>query len=312
MNREIIVKMRFGSHLYGTNTIDSDEDFKGVFLPSKEDILLNKIPKQFSESTGNNDSKNTKDDIDSELYSLHYFIQLAVEGQTVALDMLHAPDNMIIEKSDIWDEIVKNKHLFYTKNLNAFVGYARKQAAKYGIKGSRLNDAKKVLDFLKASNRFNKYRLMDKWNYLPEGEHIFKHEDVTPRMYEVCGRKLQDTVTIDYAIDAIKLFYDKYGERARQAAENKGVDFKAVSHALRAAYQVREILINSNITFPLKQAAFLTDVKQGKLHYQKDVAPLLDNLMDQIEELAKESTLPKKVNRKFWDEFIIDIVDSNV
>jgi len=81
------------------------------------------------------------------MYSLHYFINLACEGETIALDMLHVPDDKVVEKHPVWDEIVLNRQKFYTKNLKAFVGYARRQASKYGIKGSRLNDIKKVLDF---------------------------------------------------------------------------------------------------------------------------------------------------------------------
>lgn len=98
---DILVKMKFGSHLYGTATSESDVDYKGVFLPSKEDILLGNIPKNYSFSTKVNGSKNNPDDIDVELYSLHYFIKLACEGQTVALDMLHALETMIVERSDI-------------------------------------------------------------------------------------------------------------------------------------------------------------------------------------------------------------------
>ena len=41
----LIVKMVFGSHLYGTNTPQSDKDFKGVFMPTNEQIYLGKIPK---------------------------------------------------------------------------------------------------------------------------------------------------------------------------------------------------------------------------------------------------------------------------
>ncbi len=106
---DIIVKMIFGSHLYGTATSESDLDYKGIFLPSKEEILLGNIPKGYSYSTRATDAKNTADDTDVELYSLHYFIKLACEGQTVALDMLHAPDAMIMESSDIWTSIVEPK-----------------------------------------------------------------------------------------------------------------------------------------------------------------------------------------------------------
>lgn len=77
------------------------------------------------------------DDVDVEIYSLHYFIHLACQGETVALDMLHAPDEMIEVSSPLWEEIVKLRDRFYTKNLRAFIGYARRQAAKYGINGTR-------------------------------------------------------------------------------------------------------------------------------------------------------------------------------
>ena len=146
-----IVKMVFGSHLYGTDTSASDKDYKGVFLPSKEDIFLGKIPKSVNLSTNLTHDKNTPDDVDTEIYSLHYFIKLACAGETIAMDMLHAPGEMILVHTAIWDEIVRNRKKFYTKNLRAFVGYARRQAAKYGIKGSRLNDAKGVLDYLDST-----------------------------------------------------------------------------------------------------------------------------------------------------------------
>ena len=73
---DIIVKMKFGSHLYGTATEISDIDHKGVYLPSKEEILLGKIPKCHSYSTGDDISKNSPEDVDVEIYSFHYFIKL--------------------------------------------------------------------------------------------------------------------------------------------------------------------------------------------------------------------------------------------
>ena len=54
----------FGSHLYGTNTLTSDTDYKGIFIPHKQDLLKNIASHHISYSTGKSDSKNTKDDID--------------------------------------------------------------------------------------------------------------------------------------------------------------------------------------------------------------------------------------------------------
>lgn len=319
-NLNIVVEMIFGSHLYGTNTENSDKDYKGVYLPSKKDILLNQIPKSLSFTTKSGcDNKNTCDDIDIEFYSLHYFIELACQGQTVAIDMLHAPQNCLLKTSGIWNKIVENRSKFYTRNLEAFVGYARTQAAKYGLKGSRLSDAKRVLDFLIEFDIFSKTignmeaRLRDIWNDLPTGEHIH-FLDPNPksglREYQICGRKFQETAKVSYVIPGIKKFYDEYGKRAKLAEANFGIDWKAVSHAIRAAYQIKSILMEGKIIFPLKESEFLKKVKNGDLHYIKEVSPILENLMEEIEELSKNSSLPEKVNRDFWNNFLIDVLEN--
>jgi len=217
--------------------------------------------------------------------------------------------------SSLWVRIRENRSKFYTKNMKAFVGYARRQAAKYGIKGSRLNAAKKVMDFIfdfdyASNNAIEYWRLKEVWDKLPDGEHIHK-DKVDPngnKLYEVCGKKVQDTATLQYLFNVINKFYVSYGERARQAQNNEGIDWKAVSHALRAAYQVRQILTEKTITFPLAQAEGLKAVKAGELSYINVVAPLLETLMSEIEMLAEKSDLPEKVDRKFWDEFIIEEV----
>jgi len=83
------------------------------------------------------------------------------------------------------------------------------------------------------------------------------------------------------------------------------IDFKAISHALRAAYQVRELLTTNTIVFPLKQAEFLKKIKLGELDYMTEVAPKLEALMAEVEMLSHNSTLPEKVDKKFWNGFII-------
>ncbi|MCK5021155.1 MAG: nucleotidyltransferase domain-containing protein, partial [Candidatus Peribacteraceae bacterium] len=313
--RLILCRMLYGSHLYGTDTEESDKDYKGVFLPLPEDLLLENTPKSFN--LGNNrdkkeGEKNTKDDVDMELYSLAYFVKLAMAGETVALDMLHAPDTMIIEKHPIWDFIIENRDKFYTKDLKAFVGYARKQAGKYGVKGSRLNDAKMVLDFCDLITSVNPdIRLSEVWDGLPDGEHIIKHTEPDKNgimMYEVCQRKTMETSKIRYLRDTVNKFYENYGNRAKMAARSEGVDWKAISHAFRAGYQVKELLSTGNIIFPLTEANFLLRVKIGDFHYKNDeIGEKLDALMDEIEELTKESTFPMKPDVKFWELFLMSV-----
>ena len=48
------------------------------------------------------------------IYSLHYFLKLACDGQTVAMDMLHAPDKLLVESSD--PPILVLSHEVFNKN----------------------------------------------------------------------------------------------------------------------------------------------------------------------------------------------------
>ncbi len=97
--------------------------------------------------------------------------------------------------------------------------------------------------------------------------------------------------------------------RAKQAAESKNIDWKAISHALRAAIQTKEILLNNTIIFPLKDAPFLLQVKSGQLDYTSEVAPVLESLIVEVEKLVNESTLPEKVDVDYWNNFICETLE---
>ena len=135
---DMIVKIKFGSHLYGTNTPTSDLDYKSVYVPEGDDILLQRVQHsiRFGGRTKQEGERNTADDVDNECYSLQYYLQLLSEGQTGAIDMLFAPEPEL--SSPVWRYIQQNKARLLTKKSAAFVGYCRTQANKYGIKGSRV------------------------------------------------------------------------------------------------------------------------------------------------------------------------------
>lgn len=306
-----VVKMIFGSHLYGTSSPESDKDYKGIYLPSPRELAAGKFKKclSFNTKSAGSTDKNSKDDVDYEVYSLHYFIEMACQGEMFAFDMLHVPDSMIEQTSKVWQAIQFNKRRFYTKNLNAFVGYARRQAAKYEIKGSRLSAAKLVLEFLELQDP--NLILREVWDQLPVGDHITKMadpENLNPViLYEVCGKKMQSTAKIKYCLPSLKKYYEQYGERAKLAANNEAIDWKAISHALRAALEAKEILTTNNLIFPLKDAAYLLEVKQGKLDYKSVVGPALENLMEELELLGAQSSLPEQADREYWDEYLYSI-----
>ncbi len=68
---DLIVEMRFGSHLYGTATAQSDLDYKAVYLPDARDILLQRVqPALALPPAKDPGDKNAPGDIDREIFSL--------------------------------------------------------------------------------------------------------------------------------------------------------------------------------------------------------------------------------------------------
>jgi len=311
----LICKMKFGSHLYGTQTEKSDTDYKGIFLPPIKDLVLQKTSKVWLDNTKkNSNTKNKASDVDTEIYSLHYFLHLAYEGQTVALDMIHCPASMIVEGADneYWRFIVDHRDRFYTKNLRSYIGYCRTQAAKYGVKGSRLKAAEDMIGWLIGTSPYK--TLSDIWDSLPTGEHVIKTEipDATQedkRALDVCNRKFMATTPVTQVVECIRKFYNNYGDRAKQAKENLGIDWKSLSHAFRAGLQLKEIYETGDLEYPLKDAEFLRDIKQGKYHYQNDgIGERLDSLINEVEALAEKSRFPERVDRDFWESWLVNDV----
>jgi predicted nucleotidyltransferase len=301
----ILILVKHGSHLYGTDTPTSDMDIKGVFLPSSQQVLLNKIPKTYSyQSKKTTDEKNTSMDIDIELFSLHYFIELACKGETISIDMLHAEKDYATVWTQVWQELYDMRSRFYTKDMRAFVGYARTQAAKYGIKGTRLDAVKRVLDFCEPKTtgiKTDPGKLGVWWNNLPDGEHIHKldpnpRDKNNNRIYQVCGKQFLESAPLSHMWLCLKQFYEEYGERARLAQENKGIDWKAVSHAFRAAFQLREIFEAGDLKFPLQSAHYLKKIKKGELPWNLVQANLEIAIAD-VERLSNQSTLPTHPDR---------------
>ncbi len=298
-----LVKMKFGSNLYGTATKDSDTDYKGIYFPDIEECILQKIKKSIINNTKKSSKeKNSLNDIDLEIYSLQYFLDLARQGQTVAIDMLHAPDGWEEVSSFQWDFLKKNRSKFYTKNLSSLLGYAQHQAAKYGIKGSRIAILKEVLSFLRNKKEDEKLGPICLELQLFKNK---EHTEITAEYFSVCSRKFQYTTKIGYVKSALQKILDNYGERAYAAEKNLGVDWKAISHAFRAAFQTKEIFETKNLIYPLKEKEFLLDLKLGKFHFLNDkIDEKLDSLIKECISLSEKSTFPINVDEFFWEKWL--------
>lgn len=317
-----IVEIKFGSHLYGTSTPASDVDYKSVFVPDGDAILLqrikatiaNKRPKQPFE-------KNVAGEIDQEAYTLHRYLSLLAEGQTVALDMLFAPRwAMPSEPDGIWNRIWNERHRLLSRRAASFIGYCRTQANKYGIKGSRVHAVRNIVEwFDQAIGVYGHLaKLSDAAGDLPTfiAERRLEHTAVIPIEHpsrpghpimhlECCARKGPFTVSLKDTRAIFARLLDEYGARALMAERSEGVDWKALSHAVRVGCEALELLATGHITFPLLNAAHILEIKKGELPY-KAVAEEIEDLLERVEAAEKVSVLPETPDQAIIDAIVRD------
>jgi RNA repair pathway DNA polymerase beta family len=313
---DLIVEMRFGSHLYGTATPLSDLDYKAVYLPEAQDILLQRVRGTVNLSREKvAGEKNLPGDVDREFHSLQRFLELLAEGQTVALDMLFAPDVVMPRPpSPLWREIQANMPRLVTRRASAFVRYCRQQANKYGIKGSRVAAARQALAILITAEATYgaAAKLAEAEAEVTAFAGVSNHAalldvplpgDKRVRHLEVCGKRMPFTSSIKIAREIVQRPVEEYGQRALQAERSEGIDWKALSHAVRVGREALELFQTGRISFPLPYAAEILSIKRGERPYQA-VAETIEGLLVAVEAAAATSSLPEEPDQGFIDDLV--------
>lgn len=305
----ILMRTQFGSHLYGTSTPESDTDYKSVIIPSADEILLQKaVGVRTNNTKTNQNEKNSAEDIDDEMFTIHQFCKMLRAGDMIATELLFVPKEKLIEYHFLWDIILDNKQKLISREVRGFLGYCRKQAAKYGIKGSRVAAMRAAVDFFSKTSpkdRVGDYNQnisglceLNKDNM--EIKEIPQANGTTLKHLVVCNRMIPFTIRCEDAYDIVKRIFDEYGSRSLMAETNQGVDWKAVAHAIRVSQQTIELLETGHITFPRHNPEYLISVKRGEFEY-KVIANQLEYNLDYIEQIASKSQLAETVDENFLE-----------
>ena len=157
-----------GSQAYGLGTPESDQDIKGVFIQSNEDILSNRYIPQI--------------DVDSDTvyYELRRFLELVSVGNPNVLELLFLPERCKISWSKEWEYLLNIREEFLSKKCYyTFSGYAKTQLNKAKGLNKKFNweakriERKDIIDFSKIIDReTGKTFLVKEWlknnNYTQE------------------------------------------------------------------------------------------------------------------------------------------------
>lgn len=329
ISREIFYT-EFGSFVYGTNVPSSDRDYKGIFVPCARDILLQRATATSVNKSTKEDptAKNSAQDIDIERFTLQSFIRLCAEGQTVAMDLLFTPKKFWVQSSPEWDYIQTNRPRLVHSGVSSFIGYATQQAAKYGIKGSRVAAVRAVLELLAQfdpQEKISKYA--DSFKVIIFGHELF---DPNPAVTEhvsivmcrspngkeephlqVCNRKVSFHSRVKYAREIFQKIFDQYGQRALAAEKNEGVDWKAVMHAVRVCGQAKELLSTGQVTFPRPEKERLLKIRKAEIPYQ-EVATEIEKGLEDLKQIQTKSQLPKQIDVTAWENWICEVYEKEI
>lgn len=115
-----VLLVRHGSHAYGTNTATSDEDFKGVAIPTKKYFLGTMHRFEQAELKA--------PDPDVVVYDIRKFFNLAADCNPNIIEVLHTDpeDHFVVDP--IGEEILAHKNDFLSKKIkHTFTGRAISQ-----------------------------------------------------------------------------------------------------------------------------------------------------------------------------------------
>jgi uncharacterized protein len=274
-----------GSRLYGTDTPESDCDFRGVCEQPVETLLGLARFDQYRDHKYNNDI---------EIYGLNKFLALALDANPNILDILFAPPETWLVKTWQWQRIYDNRHAFLSQKVRkTFSGYALGQMKSMA-----------------------KHR---EWLLRPPSQP--KPEDYNCRVDTAAdgGQKLFFYYkSNEQAYQAAKLDYDNYrawvSERnpKRLATEMRvGYDTKNAAHLMRLLYKATDILRDSDYN-PQLGGQRLADIKcilNGWWDYNKLMlyAKMWDDAIG-----LRETALPAQPNRKLVEELAMEINYSTI
>lgn len=312
----LLLVAKSGSQLFGTATPSSDLDVKGVFLPSKESLYLQRAPQQFTQNTNPSDSgtKNQADDVDITVWSVQFWLKLLLRGDINAVSLLFAPTHpsAILEGSDSvflekLAELDPSKIL--SKDLGGMMGFAHSQAIKYSQKGRHLKAVQIATEYLsQVSGLVGEV-----------AETIIGLVADNKLARSIVGGNNQKQLLIlekafDYnakaawAMQPLLELEERYGKRAKQALADGGVDYKAFSHSLRVLEEMRLLHLHGRISYPHQAefAVLLREIKQGKLEYAM-LLEMLDQKLLEVQEAERHSVLLEKPDLKYADGFILSL-----
>ncbi len=263
----------FGSTLYGTRREgSSDTDLRGLWLPDEapENEEAMARVKGLHRSTGVRRVRNTHEDTDIDLVSAERWLCRGLaQGDTGSLDLLYAPTNppCVLFCHPALEEIFASPLRFLNlADGGSCESYCRGQGNTFGMRGTRLGALWRVRRALEGLDPG--LRLERRAEFLAQaaGAPDFCSVAEDGGLLLAGQRHMAFTKTGELVLRLDRMLAG-HRERIEAAREGRDVDWKALSHALRAIRQQESLLRDGTLRFPLACREEILRVKEGGLSF---------------------------------------------
>lgn len=283
---DLLMLCKAGSHLYGTNTPESDLDLRGVVLED-DDVIFGMNRFEQLEGTAalkflSNCGMDYPEGTDITLYGLKKFCKLASDGNPNIVELLFAPT--IFEHR--WHVIKENANLFLSKRyINRFAGYIASQ--RNGVKSRK--------DWIE-----NPPIKPEPSDYgLTVGQGNVWASSISKKIY--------DSALLNYN-NYQRWLKERNPKRLALELEH-GYDTKAAMHVYRLYAELIELISTGKIEFPLLGARYLVEIKNGKSPYgDKDV---IQGIEFMINDLNNEEGVVRSLSKNHKIKELPDIYEIN-
>ena len=313
---KLIYKLKIGSHLYGLNRPESDEDFMGIFIPRSDYLLGLKTVNEVDRSTKSSSAthRNTSEDVDDKSYALPKFLHLTLQNNPNIVEVLFATPDVILTLEPEMEELIENRDKLLSQRVfHTFTGYAFSQKKKLTVKSERFKSLVEGIRLLEEL--FTEKTLSDPKFALD------KHEsDILNKELKYYKGQKQNCESFHSGM-SLKMIYEKlveerdnYGWRVKtDTFETLGYDVKFGYHLIRILAEGYQLLKIGELIYPIMGVARddIVRVREGKVEL-----PELLEMYDRYDILCKKAventSLPKKPDYNWADKWLIQTLKKSI
>ena len=303
-NKRLALLTYGGSHAYGTNNKGSDIDLRGIYLPTKQEILsMTYEEKPFTDKI-----------TDTVIYPLKQIVELLCNCNPNTIEILGTRDEDIFAINDIGKILRENAYVFLSqKAYDSFNGYAVSQLRRLqnAIARDSLAQPDKEEHILQSiKRRMDTFEIS--YKDICDGELNLYIDDTDREGYD---KEIYIDINLkNYPLRDLRSMLGEMNETVKQYGKlnhrnNKKDEqhlYKHAMHLIRLMMMGIDILEGKGINTYRKEKDFLLDIRHGKYSFD-EIFEITNEYDRKFREAKNHTDLPKYVDMNKVNELIAEI-----